>query len=559
LHLPENVDHGPWVEFHVCGEEAITVVVGWSDPSASLLLEVRTPSGQVLDLSSGGIETDSRQTWRFARIPLPQNGERDGTWSARVLRRREPDVEIQPTSPPVDYFINVIARGGPSLRPYQQTRRLYTGDILHPKVIFQYPDETVPPGGKVTLTVRRPETSVGNVLSQAGLGAPSVVDGDVIPARQATLSQIEADTGAPITGYVEETYAMSSGGAASGTFRPVGIFGVRLTDALVVEGTYTFHARAKLSIDDCTLTREVQWSQYVRVGIDPDATTVTVTPSGDGGVVVTFTPQDRYGNLVGPGAGDELEVGTIPDCTTSGKLVDLSDGRYQQKLDCDPEGEDMPGIVVTQPGRDPVVLVPPVRTRTIYRYPVQLHCGVQEDCCHKCTSLSPGRYATSISIFNGADKPAPVVQSVLPTTLAGASTGNWPEAAGIRAQERSEIDSRKTSVIDCCSVALLLLGAEPQGSQPLTTGTVLIESPLPLHVTVTYTMVTGDGAGSSIDVEVVKPQRHDVREPTKRPELPARKAQPESRMAPPPRPQDVPRQDLREKDQDNQKPDETEN
>lgn len=551
LHLTESMRHGPWVPFHVCGEEAITVVVGWDNPEAPLLLEVRTPSGQVLDLASGGIETDSGQSWRFARIPLPQNGERDGIWTARVRRPGDPGNEFPPPSPPVDYFINVIARGGPSLRPYQQPRRLYTGDVLHPKVIFQYPDETVPPGGEVTLTVRRPDTSVGTLLSQVGLGTPRVINGDVIPARQATLSQIEDNTGAPVTAYVEETHAMSSSGAAAETFRPAGIFGVRLMDALVVEGTYTFHAKAQLLIEGCKLTREVQWSHHVSVGIDPDATSVTVTPSGDGGVLMTIIPQDRYGNLIGPGVGDELDVDPLPGCTTSGSLADLGDGSYQQKLDCDPDGEDVPGIVVTQPGRDPVVLVPPVRTRTIYRYPVQLHCGVQEDCCHKCTSVVPGRYATSISIFNDADKPAHVVQSVLPTNLIGASTGGWPTASGIRARERSEIDSMKTSVIDCCSVSRLLLGAESHGPQLLTMGTVLIESPLPLHVTVTYTMVAGDGVGSSIDVEVVEPQSHVVREPVERPEPPARKALPESRLTPP-RPQDVPRRDILKNDQDDE-------
>jgi hypothetical protein len=541
LHLSETMRQGPWVPFHVCGEEAITVIVGWDNPAAPLLLEVRTPSGQVLDLSGGGIETDAGQSWRFARIPLPQNGERDGTWTARVLRPGSPGSEFPPPARPLDYFINVVARGGPSLRPYQQPRRLYTGDVLHPKVIFQYPDETVPPGGEVSLTVRRPDTSVGTVLSKAGLGAPRAVAGDVIPARQATLSRIETDSGAPVTSYVEVTYNMSNSGAAAETFKPAGIFGVRLTNALVVEGSYTFHARAQLHIDGCTLTREVQWSHHVSVGIDPDSTGVTVTPSGDGGAIVTFVPQDRYGNLVGPGAGDDLDATPVPGCTAAGGLVDLGDGGYRLKLDCDPDGEDTPGIVVTQPGRDPVVLVPPMRTRTLYHYPVQLHCGIQEDCRCECVPVPPGRYATSISIFNGSDRLVSVLQSLLPTTLAGANTGSWPEAAGIRARQRIELGSMQTSVVDCCSVLRLVLGAQPQGQQPLTSGTVLIESPSPLHVTATYTLVTGEGAGSSIDVEVIEPQRHVVREPVKRPQLPVRVVQPESRSTPPPRPQDLPR------------------
>jgi hypothetical protein len=39
LHLSETRRQGPWVPFHVCGEEAITVVAGWDNPAAPLLLE----------------------------------------------------------------------------------------------------------------------------------------------------------------------------------------------------------------------------------------------------------------------------------------------------------------------------------------------------------------------------------------------------------------------------------------------------------------------------------------------------------------------------------------
>ncbi|WP_108261501.1 hypothetical protein [Mangrovicoccus ximenensis] len=141
--------------------------------------------------------------------------------------------------------------------------------------------------------------------------------GDIIPARQATLGALDETSGAPVIGYVEEDHMMSDSSAAAGTFRPAGVFGVRLGEALVTEGSYTFHARARLQSGDCTLTREVQWSHHVAVGIDPEATPVTVTPSGDGdgAVVVTFTPQDRYGNLVGPGAADSFEVAPLPGPT----------------------------------------------------------------------------------------------------------------------------------------------------------------------------------------------------------------------------------------------------
>lgn len=540
LHLSDSTREGPWVSFSVCGEEAVTVVIGWDNAEAQLLLQVRSPAGQILDFGAGGIESASGNGWLFARIPLPQDGERDGTWSARVLRPGGSG-EFPPPAVPTDYFLTVIARGGPSLRPFEQPRKLYTGDVLNPRVILQYPDETVPHGGDVWVNVRRPNASVGTVLSQAGLGAPRMFDGDLIPARQATLSQIESQTGAPVTAYINEIHAMTSAGAATGSFGHGGIFGAMLSDALVVEGTYTFHAKAELKHDDCRLTREVQWSHHVSVGIDPDETPVQLTPGDGGGATVTFVPQDRYGNLVGPGNADEMDVTPLPGCRAVGALVDVGDGRYEQKLDCDPDAEHGPGIVVTQPERDPIVLVPPTRKRTSYRYAIQFHCGLPGAChCH-CSSLAPGRYATSVSLFNGGETSALVQLSVVPTTLAGAETGHWPDAGHLEARDRTEIGSLETSVVNCCTLAELMLGAPPPGPSPEIMATVLVESEEPLHVTATYTMVSEEGQGASIDVELVTGERRTDQVRSEPPEPPARSAP--VTPAPPPRPQDVKRQD----------------
>ena len=80
---------------------------------------------------------------------------------------------------------------------------------------------------------------------------------------KATLKAIEQGTGAPVTGYIESSYMLSATGEDSGTFRPAGIFGKVLTDVLVVEGSYTFHAKATVAVG-CTTTRECQWSWQTR-------------------------------------------------------------------------------------------------------------------------------------------------------------------------------------------------------------------------------------------------------------------------------------------------------
>jgi hypothetical protein len=542
MHLPPSLQQGRDVEFHVCGEEAVTVVVGWDTADAPLLLEVRTPNGQLVDLGSGGIETDSGSTWRFARIPLPQAGERDGVWKARVRRPGQGGTEFPTAVFAVRYFINVIARGGPSLRPFAPPRRLYTGDVLHPKVILQFADETVPRGGEVTLSLRRPDASVGTILATHGLGPPRVVAGDTIPARQATLRAIEEGSGSPVVSYVEETHELSDGAEGSGLFMPAGLFGKRLEEALVVEGTYSFHAKARFGLG-CTATREVQWAHHVSVGIDPAATPVEAEPSGSGPggdrVRVTFTPKDRFGNHVGPGAGDGFAVAPLPGCTLVGTLQDLGDGRYVQVIECDPESGGPPGVSVAQPERGPVVLTPAVRERRFFRYAAKLLCGVRSDCGCDCASVAPGRYATAITVYNGGGVPVPIAQHVVPTELAGAVAGRWPDTSPTRARARIVLGAGEATTIDCCSLSALLLGATAPAALPMTLGVVVLESPVEVQVSAAYTVVAADGSSPSIDVETIEPQAVRVREARPAPSLPAVPADAPVRTQPPPRPQDT--------------------
>ena len=542
--LAANVSKGPQVPFHVCGEEAVTVVIGWDDEYAQLQIELETPTGQIVNLNAGGIETDAGTTWRFARIPLPQNGERDGIWKTRVWRSQGGG-EFPSFLPALNYFINVLARGGPSLRPIAQPQRLYTGDVLNPRVILQFADETVPAGGTVSLSLRRPAKSVGTILAQKGLGPSKVINGDVLPPRQATLTAIEQGTGAPVTGHIESNYQLTDASSDTDTFMPAGVFGKRLKDVLVVEGSYTFHAVAQVGLG-CTATRECQWSYDVAVGIDPGSTPVTTEPlgTGPGGdrIRVVFTPQDRYGNLVGPGAGDQLEVTPLPGSTPSGGLIDFGDGRYGQEVVCDPDSEDAPGLVVGQPDRDPVVIVSPTRERTIYRYTIPLVCGMEAGECCECAPVTPGRYATAATLYNPHPKCVKVALQVFPTTFAGATSGRWPDSVTRRAADGMLLPVKAATTIDCCRIAALLLGAEaPAGA--LTHGVITIESSHRVDVSVVYTAASRENTSVSIDVERIAPAEDRVQAPAPKPPQPP--PRPPKTHVPAPRPQDVPASDNR--------------
>ncbi|MBT2132797.1 VWA domain-containing protein [Croceibacterium sp. LX-88] len=548
LHLPASLRVGPSIPFHVCGEEAVTIVIGWDNEDAPLFIELESPSGQIVNLGAGGIDSDAGTTWRFARVPLPQGGERDGVWKTRVFRPG--GGEFPPPAIPVNYFVNVNARGGPSLRPFIQPQRIYTGDVLHPKVILQFADESVPPGGSVSLAVRRPAKSVGTLIANKGLAAATTIKGDVLPERQSTLKKIEQDTGAPATDYVDSNYVLSDEPEGSEMFEPAGIFGARLDNVLVVDGTYTFHARATVAIN-CTTTRECQWSYHVAVGIDPGSTTVTTQPNGTGPTggdkwQVIFTPQDKYGNLVGPGMGDDLDVQPLPGGTLVGGLVDLGDGRYVQEVETEPGSDADPGLTVGQPDRGPVVVAPPSRIRTGYRYTTSLACGVEGGECCDCSSVVPGRFATAVTAYNGTEKDVALILAVIPTTFAGATSGRWPDAVSARAKDRMVLKPGEATTIDCCSIARMLLGAPAPAQGALTFGVVALECSAKVDVSATYTVAGREGEAPSIDVEALLPSEFRVREarpaPPPPPPPPAK-----TRDVPPPRPQDIPRQ--REKEE----------
>ena len=548
MHLPAKDRIGRYIPFQVCGEEAVTVIIGWDNEDAPLHIEVLSPTGQIINFSSGGIETDRGTTWQFARLPLPQAGERDGVWKTRVYRPG--GGEFPPPAIPVNYFVTINARGGPSLQPYAQPARLYTGDVMHPKVILQFADETVPPGGAVSLSMLRPAKSVGTILAQKGLGAATMINGDVLPARQSTLKSIEQSTGAPVTGEVESHYGLTDDAEGSGMFGPSGIFGRRLENVLVVEGSYTLHAKATVGLG-CTVTRECQWSYHVSVGIDPGSTPVTTTPvgTGPGGgdlIRVTFTPKDRYGNLVGPGAGDDLDVGAVQGCTKVGGLVDHGDGRYSQDVECDPDSDQGPGLTVGQPGRDPVVVAPPTRHRTTFSYLATFICGTEFGECCACAPVVPGRYATAVTLYNPTPKDAKIVLSVVPTTLAGATSGRWPEMVEKRASDKIVLKPRAATTIDCCAIGEMLLGAIPPASSATTYGVLTIESSAMIDANATFTVVSAEGASVSIDVERILAQEVQVIEAAPPPRVPE-KAPQRTQTAPPPKPQDIPRQEQRKK------------
>jgi hypothetical protein len=227
--------------------------------------------------------------------------------------------------------------------------------VINPLVGLQYIQGGLPPNAKLQLTVSRPDASVGTLLSQEKLGAAMVIDGDTLPPRQATLTEIEQRTGRPAVGYTQLTFDLFDDVIHTNAPEPAGVFGNPLKDFLTMEGNYTFHVVATYG-DTCAATRELLWSTHVDPSIDSSRTDVTVNISGGKGTI-TVVPRDQYGNNVGPGRGDGLSITGVPGTTVTGSVRDNGDGSYSVPVTVDPSSGNGAGVVVGQPGRPPVVIV----------------------------------------------------------------------------------------------------------------------------------------------------------------------------------------------------------
>jgi V8-like Glu-specific endopeptidase len=503
--LPADVMSAPPVSTRVCGERRLTAVLGWQNEDAALLLAVRSPAGTLVASASPGVVAAAGRTWAHLAIPLPFAGERDGVWQVEVSRPGGGS-EFPRPAPATRFFVSTLVDGGPYLRPFPQPP-LYTGDVVNPLVELWIPDGGNA-HGTVSVAVQVPTNGTGNILTQKKLGSGGVLGGDVVDARTNTLIHLEQAQGSDLIGTTTRVIPLFDDGKhEDGGLEEDGIFGNPVEDLTRFEGNYAFHAIATFG-QDCVGSREATWTVYVSLGIDPDHTQVQTEPLGtlpDGRdhVRVTITPRDRYGNYLGPGRGDAIQVDGAPGSEPVGGLVDRGDGSYTLDVAWDPDADTPPGVAITQPGRPAVVVTGPRGDR--FRYVVKFICGPQPDTECDCAPVRPGTYATEVNIHNGHDREARIRKYVVPIVLAGAVAAREPHTASRKAADRIVLPPHTATMDDCCRLLELLLGASPVGPVSLTIGLLEIVSEVELGVTAVYTTADRQGRSTAIDVQTVTP------------------------------------------------------
>ncbi|MGH9722485.1 MAG: trypsin-like peptidase domain-containing protein [Bryobacteraceae bacterium] len=496
------------IPFQVCGEELLTVVLGWETGGEQLFLSLVTPAGNTITSTSPGIFASSGNTWVYFRVPLPLNGERNGAWQVRVFRSGGAE-EFPAPLKPQRFFVTVVVDGGPFFRRLAP-RRYYTGDTINPQVVLREPSGFVV-DAKVTVEVETPDDGTGNILTRTGLRPPTELSSDQLDSRASTLMALEQERGGKLTGVTTTAIELFDDGEidGDGALEPDGVFGNPQKDLARIEGNYTFRARAVYG-ESCTGTRETSWTVYVQVGIDPGKTEVTTEvvgdlPDGRRRVRIKFCPRDRYGNYLGPGRAASFQINSQPGSTVIGSVLDLGNGCYTQDVAWDPAATDDPSISVTQPGRPPVVIGPLPLGR--FSYSVKFVCGVQADQDCGCQPLRPGHYATEINIHNFQEREAKIEKRILPLVLAGAARGREPSVVRPAGIDTLVLPPHTATMDDCCRIAELLFGAPPAQPLPLTLGFLEIVSPVELKVTAVYTVTDLKSGSASIDVKTVEAKR----------------------------------------------------
>jgi hypothetical protein len=360
--LPAGARDAKPLTLHVCDEDTLTVVLGWTHPEADLLLSLRTPGGNTISAATPGAEAATGDTWTFLRLKLPFNGEREGVWQIQVSRAVGTLTAAgAPAGREERFFVTSVVDGGPYFRPLAQRRLYYTGDTINPLVELRERSGALVHDADVKVEVIAPTAGTGNILAKAGLQKATVVGGDSLDARTSTLIALEQAQAGPLVTTTTQTFPLFDDAQhEDGAMEEDGIYGNPLPDLTRVEGNYTFHALARFG-EECIATRETSWSTYVRVGIDPDKTETTssvvgVLPDGRQQVRVTFTPRDKYGNFVGPGRLGSFSVDRQPGSELIGWTRDAGDGSYVQEVAWQPGSAAPAGITLTQPGRPPIAV-----------------------------------------------------------------------------------------------------------------------------------------------------------------------------------------------------------
>ncbi|HEX4954209.1 MAG TPA: choice-of-anchor X domain-containing protein [Thermoanaerobaculia bacterium] len=163
---------------------------------------------------------------------------------------------------------------------------------------------------EVTVTVRRPGASVGELLAQSRHNATGGFDADALatPFQRRLLGAFTDPVFAAKLVPLVDRFQLVDDGSNGDTTAGDGRF-ARLLAAPTVPGHWSFHFRMRgHTLSGHAFVREETHSVVVRIGPLSSERSDVRRVQRAGGWVLTFTPRDGEGNLLGPGYGGQIVV-----------------------------------------------------------------------------------------------------------------------------------------------------------------------------------------------------------------------------------------------------------
>ena len=255
--------------------------------------------------------------WLVASVDIPANGP-SGEWTA-IVRGRD-------MSQPAPYQLSAYTVDSKLKYALHFNRgRAGTGDALRlaAEVSYNSSPLTGIPGG-IRLTLDGPAEGIGNILHAstekgevpAGSDQISAYTAKVLAlARSGVLSKISPrPKGTQLT--------LVDTGRDGDEFAGDGVYTTTFDDTSV-PGRYRFNVVLEWDDPRTGKVRRIETiEREVHVVADPSSTLVEVLPAtADGTYTVRVTPQDRFGNYMGPGYGNRVSA-TVKGGTVIGSITD---------------------------------------------------------------------------------------------------------------------------------------------------------------------------------------------------------------------------------------------
>lgn len=230
------------------------------------------------------------------------------------------------------WFINVLGQGLSKISPHSYKNFWKTGEGLM-AVARVLPSYFVAGGyDKVNarVIVEHPLVSIGNAIKDKWSRNEINIKGEFLNARVATMRNVHIPT-------KTDTFLLYDDGTHGDVVEKNAYWSGLLDGLGKVDGMYRFRFVFDFIKDGCAVTRELNRSVFVEIGIDPGSSGVNVgsgNPEGNNVIIpVTITPKDAFGNIWGPGRLDIPICRIKEECQVdAGSIKDNEDGSYTMDL-----------------------------------------------------------------------------------------------------------------------------------------------------------------------------------------------------------------------------------